>query len=204
MIIIVNYNMGNVGSILNMLKKVGAEGIISSDPEVILRAEKLILPGVGAFDQGVANLENLGLIPILNEKVLVQATPIIGICLGMQLMTESSEEGKNSGLGWVKGRTVRFDRQRTKQLKIPHMGWDVIIPRKESDLMDGLSHDARFYFVHSYHVLCENTADVLTTTTYGYEFASSFQHGNIFGVQFHPEKSHKYGMKLLKNFVEYL
>lgn len=202
-IVIVDYSLGNTGSILNMLKRVGVEAVISSDPDVIGQADKLVLPGVGSFDQGMANLLSLGLISVLREKVLTQSIPILGICLGMQLMTRSSEEGSNPGLGWINGRTVRFRHELNTNFKIPHMGWNKVVPRKESVLLNDLGDDARFYFVHSYHVFCDEQVDVLAVTNYGYEFVSAFQHGNVFGVQFHPEKSHKYGMKLLKNFVEY-
>lgn len=202
MIIIIDYQMGNIGSILNMLKKIGAPGMISSDPDVILKADKLILPGVGAFDQGMANLERLGLINVLNEKVKNSGTPILGICLGMQLMTKSSEEGKSAGLGWIDAKTVRFYHDPSLRLKVPHMGWNSIIPKKESVLLADMYSDPRFYFVHSYHVVCNNQNDVLATTHYGYDFTSAFQHNNIIGVQFHPEKSHKYGMRLLKSFAE--
>jgi len=202
MIVIIDYQMGNIGSILNMLKKIGAAGTISSDPAVIGQADRLILPGVGAFDQGMANLERMGLIPVLNEKVMVGRTPVLGICLGMQLMTKSSEEGKKAGLGWVNARTVRFKHDPALNLKVPHMGWNAIVPKKESPLLADMYAEPRFYFVHSYHAVCGDPADVLTSTFHGYEFTSAFQHGSVIGVQFHPEKSHKFGMRLLKNFAE--
>lgn len=202
MIVIIDYRMGNIGSILNMLKKIGASGTISSDPGEIRKADRLILPGVGAFDQGMANLERMGLIPVLNERVIEHRTPILGICLGMQLMTKSSEEGKAAGLGWVDARTVRFKHDPSLNLKVPHMGWNAIVPKKDSPLFAGMHEEPRFYFVHSFHAVCEDPGDVLTSTVHGYEFTSSFQHGNVVGVQFHPEKSHKFGMKLLKNFAE--
>jgi len=203
MIVIIDYSLGNTGSILNMLKRVGAEAVISSDPEVISRADKLVLPGVGAFDQGMAHLSDLGFISVLNEKVINLRTPVLGICLGMQLMTRNSEEGLSPGLGWINGRTVRFRHELNTSFKVPHMGWNKVVPQKESALLNGLGDDPRFYFVHSYHVFCEEQVDILAVTSYGYEFVSAFRHGNVFGVQFHPEKSHKYGMKLLENFVEY-
>lgn len=201
MIIIIDYGMGNIGSILNMLKKIGAEGRISSDPDEIRGADRLILPGVGAFDQGMANLERMGLIPVLNERVRNGGTPVLGICLGMQLMTKSSEEGKAAGLGWIDARTVRFRHAPSLNLKVPHMGWNLIEQKKESPLLAGMYTDPRFYFVHSFHAVCADPSDVLTSTHHGYEFTSSFQRGNIIGVQFHPEKSHKYGMKLLSNWA---
>jgi len=201
-IAIIDYGMGNLGSILNMLKKIGAGGRISSDPDVIRNADRLILPGVGAFDQGMANLDRLGLIPVLNETVLDGRTPVLGICLGMQLMTKTSEEGKTAGLGWIDAKTVKFHHDPPLALKVPHMGWNVIIPKKGSPLLTGMYTDPRFYFVHSFHAVCADPEDILSTTPYGYEFTSSFQRGNIIGVQFHPEKSHKFGMRLLKNFAE--
>lgn len=202
MIVIIDYKMGNLGSILNMLKKIGAPGIISSDTDAIRQADKLILPGVGAFDNGMKNLDDLGLIPVLSEIVLQERAPILGICLGMQLMTNSSEEGKLPGLGWIDAKTVRFRHDPSNDLKIPHMGWNTVSVRKESALFRDMFPEPRFYFVHSYHAVCEDPADVLTVTPHGYEFASAFQHGNIIGVQFHPEKSHKFGMRLLRNFAE--
>jgi glutamine amidotransferase len=203
MIVIIDYGMGNLGSIQNMLKKIGAKGIISSDISDIQKADKLILPGVGAFDNGMKNLQKLELIPILNEKVLVNKTPILGICLGMQLLGKKSEEGQLAGLGWVEAETIKFkfdDNQ--ANFKIPHMGWNTIQIKKESSLFKNMYENARFYFVHSYHLVCKNKQDVLTETNYGFDFVSSVEKNNIIGVQFHPEKSHKFGMKLFKNFVE--
>ena len=202
MIVIIDYKMGNLGSILNMLKKVGTPGIISSDPDTIRQADKLILPGVGAFDNGMKNLNELGLIPVLAGKVLQERTPILGICLGMQLMTKSSDEGKLPGLGWIDAATVRFRHAPSTPLKVPHMGWNTVNVRKDSPLFADMFPEPRFYFVHSYHAECRDAADVLTTTHYGYDFVSAFQRGNIMGVQYHPEKSHKFGMQLLRNFAE--
>lgn len=203
MIVIINYGMGNLGSIFNMFKKIGVQAIISSDISDIEKAHKLILPGVGAFDNGITNLRNLGLIPVLAEKVITNKTPILGVCLGMQLFTSNSEEGNLPGLGWIDAKTIRFKFDNShSNLKIPHMGWNLIKAKKESNLFSDMYKDARFYFVHSYHVLCNNEEDVLSTTIYGYEFASSVEKGNIVGVQFHPEKSHKFGIKLFKNFVD--
>jgi glutamine amidotransferase len=204
MIVIVNYGLGNLESIKNMLKKVGFESVISSNPEEIRKASKLILPGVGAFDNGMKNLHDLRIIPVLEEKVFEKRTPILGICLGMQLFTKKSEEGIMAGLGWINAETVRFQFQKEKEtLKIPHMGWNTIKCKKESTLFQDPFPEMRFYFVHSYHAVCQKGDDILTETHYGYDFTSSFQKENIIGVQFHPEKSHKFGMKLLRNFVEF-
>ena len=203
MIVIVNYGMGNLGSIVNMLKKVGVQAKISSDPKEIESADKLILPGVGAFDTGMQRLQELHLIDLLNDKVVNRKTLTLGVCLGMQLITKRSEEGALPGLGWIDGESIRFRFDpRQNNLKIPHMGWNTIKVQRAEPLFKGLEQDARFYFVHSYHVICQNPGDVLTTTDYGYEFASALQRDNIMGAQFHPEKSHKFGMRLLKNFVE--
>jgi glutamine amidotransferase len=203
MIVIVNYGMGNLGSIINMLKKVGVQAKISSDPKDIESADKLILPGVGAFDTGMQSLRELDLVDLLNDKVLNQKTPTLGVCLGMQLITKRSEEGVLPGLGWIDGESIRFRFDpRQNNLKIPHMGWNTVNVQRTEPLFRGLEQEARFYFVHSYHVICNNLSDVLTTTDYGYEFVSALQRDNIMGAQFHPEKSHKFGMRLLKNFGE--
>ena len=201
--IIIDYGMGNIGSIHNMLKKVGYVSQISSDPDVIRNANKLILPGVGAFDTGIKNLEDRALINVLNECVLKNKTPILGICLGMQLITKSSEEGTLPGLNWIEAKTIHFKFEDNEILKVPHMGWNIVDVNKESKLFKGMENqENRFYFVHSYHVVCENREDVLSSTHYGIEFTSSIEHENIYATQFHPEKSHKFGMQLLKNFME--
>ena len=203
MITIVDYGVGNLGSILNMLKKVGAKAQASSDPDVLYQAEKLILPGVGAFDAGMKKLNEAGLVPVLNELVLEEQVPVIGLCLGMQLMTRRSEEGTKAGLGWIDAETVRFKfGPENAQLKIPHMGWNTLDIRRQHPLVTDLGPESRFYFVHSYHVVCQNEADVVAYTDYGYPLAAIINRGNILGAQFHPEKSHKFGMQLLKNFAE--
>ena len=199
MTIIIDYGMGNLGSIANMIKKVGHKSIITSDLAEIRRATKLILPGVGAFDNGMKSLKELGLIEVLNQKILDEKTPILGICLGMQLMTKSSEEGVLNGLGWIDAETRRFE---SDTLKIPHMGWNTINHQKKSKLFDELEREKRYYFVHSYYVSSNNEKEILTTTSYGFDFVSAFERENIIGVQFHPEKSHRFGMNLMKNFVE--
>jgi len=202
MVVIVDYGMGNLGSIQNMLKRIGVESMISSEEKVIDSAQRLIIPGIGAFDNGMRKLSEFGLIQVLNKKAMLDKIPILGICLGMQLMTESSEEGISKGLGWLKGKTIKFKFDgENKKLKIPHMGWNTIEIKKTCPLFEDLPEEKRFYFVHSYHVELDAEPDSLSTTNYGYDFTSMFQYDNLYGVQFHPEKSHKYGMKLLKNFV---
>ena len=202
MIIIIDYGMGNIGSILNMLKKIGAQAKISGDPGEIRAAEKIILPGVGAFDTGMRQLNEHGLVELLNEKVLEQKTPVLGVCLGMHLLVKKSEEGALPGLGWIDGETVRFhfDSKQTG-LKVPHMGWNNITIQHSDPLLRDLE-GSRFYFVHSYHLLCHNSADIIAATHHGYEFPSIVRRGNIMGTQFHPEKSHRFGMQLYRNFVE--
>jgi len=199
MLIIVDCEMGNLGSIFNMLKKIGVESKISKNPEEIDSAEKLILAGVGSFDSAMKKLAEMQLIPVLNKKALVDKIPVLGICLGMQLMTKGSEEGIIDGLSWFDARTVRFQ---TSSIKIPHMGWNEIRIVKEHRLFNSLTDRSRFYFIHSYHVICNNEEDILAATSYGGEFTSVINRHNIFGVQFHPEKSHRFGMQMLKNFIE--
>lgn len=180
------------------------DAIISSEKETIKSADYLILPGVGAFDHGIRNIDILGLREVLIEKVIHKNTPILGICLGMQLLTKSSEEGSLSGLSFINAETVKFDFMNdeiNQNLKIPHMGWNNIEIKKYSTLFTDVNNDYRFYFAHSYHIICRDCTDILSTTKYGYDFVSSIQKDNIFGVQFHPEKSHKFGFKLLYNFL---
>ncbi len=203
MITIVDYGIGNLSSIQNMLKKIGVPSQITSHEMDIKASEKLILPGVGAFDTCAAKLEESGLRNILNDKVLNGKIPVLGVCVGMQLLTEGSEEGRLSGLGWIKGRTIKFDQNLLGgNLKVPHMGWSDVIPVKPSRLFDGMEKTPRFYFVHSYYPRVSNPDDVLATAHYGHEFTCAMENGNIAGVQFHPEKSHKFGMKLLDNFAK--
>jgi len=202
MITIIDYGMGNLGSVANMIKKVGGKSIITSNKDDIKNAKKILLPGVGAFDSAVRNLKKLHLWDLIKEKVLVEKVPIMGICLGMQLLTKGSEEGELDGFGFIDAYAKRFEFEK-EDLKIPHMGWNVVNLQKKSKLFEGMEdQENRFYFVHSFAVECKENKDILTTTHYGYDFVSSFEKENIIGCQFHPEKSHKFGMKLFKNFVE--
>jgi glutamine amidotransferase len=202
-IVIVDYGMGNLGSILNMLKKVGAPAKISGAAADIGAASKLVLPGVGAFDSAMRNLHEKGLRDVLNEAVLERRVPTIGLCLGMQLLTEGSEEGALPGLGWIPGETRRFHfNEELRSLKVPHMGWNTVARMPEQAIVRDLPEPSRFYFVHSYHVVLREAADAAAWTHYGYDFVSILQRGHIMGTQFHPEKSHKFGMRLLRTFAE--
>lgn len=199
MITIVDYGMGNLRSVQKAFERIKCIVKISSDIDDLLNAEKLILPGVGNFEKGIDNLKSTGLFDALNEAVLVKKKPILGICLGMQLMTEHSEEGNASGFGWIKANTKKFTFEKS-ELKIPHMGWNNLSIKNIEPLFSGLNEESFFYFVHSYFVNCNFTEDVLAETNYGNNFVSAFRKENIFGCQFHPEKSHDAGLLLLKNF----
>jgi imidazole glycerol-phosphate synthase subunit HisH len=198
---VIDYGMGNIGSICKMLRLVGAEPIVSSDPQQLRAAEKLILPGVGHFDRAMANLDAAGLVDELKELVQTRGMPILGICLGMQLMCRSSEEGTRPGLGFVDARVRRFDFPGDRRLKVPHMGWRDLELARPSRFFDGLADMSRFYFVHSYFVECSEEPDVLARATHGHPFVAAFERGNVKGVQFHPEKSHRFGIRLFQNFV---
>lgn len=201
MITIIDYGVGNLASIQNMLKKVGVASIISGKPDDVNRASKLILPGMGAFDNCMEKFQASGLREIIERSVFEEARPVLGICVGLQMYMESSEEGVLPGLGWIKGRTVRFDTAAMNEPhKVPNMGWLEIAGTRSSRLLQGLD-DARFYFAHSYHVSVDNRSDVLIEASYGYKFTCAIERENIVGVQFHPEKSHRFGMTLLKNFA---
>src|SRR5664280_2517158 len=185
MITIIDYKTGNLGSIQNILKRIGEDSVVTSDKDEIARATKLILPGVGAFDTGMRNLTGLNLIDILNKKVIEEKIPVLGICLGMQLLSKGSEEGSLPGLGWIDASTVRFKFEDSTEYKIPHMGWNFIRQHKTGRLFDNMYPDSRFYFVHSYFFCANDPEDVLTSTTYEIEFTSAIERGNILGVQFH-------------------
>ncbi len=201
MLVIVDYGVGNLASIKNMLKKAGFESVVSADSATIEKAEKIILPGIGAFDHCMQKFNASGLRPLVTSKVLEERIPLLGICVGLQMMMENSEEGIEPGLGWISGKTVKFKRDKMGDLKIPHMGWTDVVTCKSSPLLHDLGDKPRFYFVHSYYVMPDNKEDELLVANYGYDFTAAVSRDNIFGVQFHPEKSHRYGMKILENFA---
>ena len=194
--------MGNLNSVRRSLDRLGSNPIISSDAADIARADKIVMPGVGHFGTAMANLRQLGLIDALHEAVLTKRKPILGICLGMKLMVRESEEGNASGLGWFDAEMIRFNIIDKQRYKIPHVGWNSIHINKHSLLMRNIPDLSEFYFVHSYCLQMNDESDILTETTYESTFPSAIERDNIFGVQYHPEKSHDAGERLLKNFVE--
>jgi len=196
---IVDVGLGNVGAIYNILKYIGVEAFLSSNPSELKSCSRVILPGVGSFDAGVKALHKSNFFEPLQTLALGADTPLLGICLGMQILLESSEEGVEQGLGLIKGRACRFKKTDAK-MKIPHMGWNHANAIRQSSLFSNESEDYRFYFTHSYHAVCDDPENVVASTFYGYEFPSIIQNNNVFGVQFHPEKSHRYGMALLTEF----
>lgn len=201
-IVIVDYGMGNLRSVFNKFKRMGLDATISSNKKDIEFAEKFVLPGVGHFRYGIQNLRNLKLIETLNRKVLEEKTPILGICLGIQLFCSHSEEGDCEGLGWLDAEVVKFNVTDKLLFKVPHMGWNNVNVVNSNQIDRVIDKDDQFYFVHSYHLKCKNESDVWMTTNYNYEFVSAVHKNNIYGVQFHPEKSHDAGFELLKKFAE--
>ena len=201
MITIVDYGIGNTGSLCNMFKRIGVKTHIVSDPEVLQSSVKLLLPGVGAFDSAMSQInERPGLREVLQYKAMVQKVPVLGVCLGMQLLTHSSEEGQLPGLSWIPGKTLRFPR--IDGLKVPHMGWNRAVRHTPSLMTNHLGEDTMYYFVHSYYVKTDYPELSIMRSRYGVEFDSAIGCDNIYGVQFHPEKSHRFGMQILKNFAE--
>lgn len=203
MITIIDYGMGNLGSIKNMFNYIGVEAVIESDPDKIKNASKILLPGVGSFDTAMKKINEGDLKEVLNQKALKEQVPVLGICLGMQLLTDSSEEGELEGLGWISAKTLSFKGRIDTKYKIPHMGWNVVNKSNESQLTESFENfkELRFYFVHSYFVKVQDEKNSILKTNYGIEFDSAIQKDNIYGAQFHPEKSHKFGMKLFENFA---
>lgn len=200
MITIIDYGLGNLGSIANMIKKTGGTAMITAEISEIKKAKKLILPGVGSFDAGMQNLKERNFIDVLHHKIMEEKIPVLGICLGMQLFSRKSEEGQLNGLGFIEADTIKFKKNEAN-IRIPHMGWNTILTQKSSRLFSNDCKEMRFYFVHSYHLSCDHAEDILAVTNYGYNFPSAIERANIFGVQFHPEKSHQYGLQIIKNFV---
>lgn len=202
MITIIDYGIGNLGSVLNMFRRIGVPAEATSDLAAIERAEKILLPGVGAFGPAMKRIKEDGFKAVLNKKALEHKIPILGICLGMQLLTNGSEEATEPGLGWIDAEAKKFSFDIGSGLKVPHMGWNTVIKKNASPLIDPLPQEAKFYFVHSYYVKVKNETNCLMQAHHGIDFDAVITNGtNIFGAQFHPEKSHKYGMQLLTNFA---
>jgi imidazole glycerol-phosphate synthase subunit HisH len=201
MVAIIDYGVGNLTSILNMHRRLGIEAAITGEAALIQRADRLLIPGVGHFDTCMQNFCNSGLRSLVEKRALEDKVPVLGICVGAQMMTRGSEEGNEKGLGWVNADTVRFRLNGNSGLKVPHMGWTDLRPARTSDLWTGMPDEPRFYFAHSYHFSFDSPEYVTGTADYGYDFVCAFRKENVYGVQFHPEKSHKYGMKLIANFA---
>jgi glutamine amidotransferase len=201
MIAIIDYGMGNLNSVKRKLDRMDVPAVITSSPEKIVKSDKIILPGVGHFAKAVFELKNRFLFDLLSEQVLIKKKLVLGICLGMQLMAKHSEEGDCDGFGWIDAKVTRFIVSDRLKYKIPHTGWNTLEKKKPSLLLENLDINSEFYFVHSYHLQCNDPDDILTETVYDYPFTSAFQKENIFGVQFHPEKSHDAGELLLRNFI---
>jgi len=201
-IIIVDYRTGNSNSIKRTLDQIGSRSIISSQIEDLTQADKIILPGVGHFAKAMANLKELDLLEALNEAVLIKRKTVLGICLGMELMAMRSQEGDTQGLQWLDAEAVRFKSSAAARHKVPHMGWNRIQIKKVSALMKGVENLSEFYFAHSYHLKINDRSDLLNETEYGISFPSAVERNNIFGVQYHPEKSHRTGVRVLKNFID--
>lgn len=203
MIAIIDYGMGNLGSIKNMLKKIKVKCLITNRANEIAAADKLILPGVGSFGKAMENITKLNLVEVLNEQVLEKKKPVLGICLGMQLLANYSEEGNVAGLGWVDGDIIKFSFDIDDNLKVPHMGWNTVSKEFSDPFYNEMPDEMRFYFVHSYYMRSNGKEQILGKTKFGVDFTSIVKKDNIYGTQFHPEKSHKFGMQLLSNFSEF-
>lgn len=203
MITLVDYGLGNLTAFENLFRRLNIPVERARDANGLFSAKKLILPGVGAFDHAMERLDASGLRPELEEAVLGRGVPILGVCVGAQILLEKSEEGVLSGLGWIKGYVRSFKgNSASSNLPLPHMGWNDVVPTVDHKLFRGLEVDSRFYFLHSYYLECQNALDISATSKYGFEFSAAIFNKNIYGVQFHPEKSHHFGTQLLKNFAE--
>ena len=200
MVAIIDDGLGNLGSIANMLKAIGEKSVITDCKEKIGNADRIILPGVGSFDAGMKNLNDRSLIEFLKAQAK-EEKPILGICLGMQLLGRRSEEGEEKGLDLIPFDNIRFHVPEESGLKVPHMGWDVVEFQQNVPLLEGIEGMQRYYFVHSYHALCDDRKNVMMTCEYGYKFAAAVSEKNVYGVQFHPEKSHDFGLRIFENFV---
>lgn len=203
MITIIDYSVGNINAFVNVYKRVNVPVKIAKTSADLEGAKKIILPGVGHFDHAMSELIKSGMREKLDELVMVHKVPVIGICVGMQMMGNSSDEGKLEGLKWIDAKIKKFDETKIKQVtRLPHMGWNDVKPVVSHALFEGLENEALFYFLHSYYFECNNSADILATSEYGGEFTCAAHHQNVFGIQFHPEKSHSYGETLLHNFAK--
>lgn len=203
MITLIDYGVGNMNSFINVYKRLNIEVKVATKVADLEGAQKLILPGVGAFDHAMNELNNSGMRQRLDELVLLDKIPVIGICVGMQMLGNYSDEGKLEGLKWIDANIKKFDESKIKQItRLPHMGWNDVIPKNQNKLFEGLEYESIFYFLHSYYFECNLEQDSIATSNYGIEFTSAANHENIYGVQFHPEKSHNYGEKLLYNFAK--
>lgn len=202
LVVVVDSGVGNLGAIPNMLARVGARAVVSKDPSVIDQADRIVLPGVGSFDAAMRNLIHAGVLDVLKEKVIEGGTPLLGLCLGMELLADRSEEGIKPGLGWIPGVVLRFDFAHLETApRVPHMGWNIVTRTRDVPILDDLGDRPRFYFAHSYYFQPAQEASVVGLTNYGGQFASVLQRDNITGIQFHPEKSHRFGLAVFRNFV---
>ena len=201
MIAIIDHGMGNLGSVQNMLRRIGASSVRTTDPDEIRGADKIVLAGIGAFDGAMERLDELGLVPVINDQVIQRRVPVLGVCLGMQLMAHTSEEGRRVGFGWLDATVQAISFPKGQELPTPHMGWEVVTPTRDSPILPATDIEQRFYFSHGYHLVCQDPADVAATATYGYAFPAAVHRGNILGTQFHPEKSHVFGMDVYRRFI---
>lgn len=197
---IIDHGMGNLGSVQNMLRRLGATSVRTTNPDEIAAADRIVLAGIGGFDGAMGRLEELGIVDVLNDRALHSSTPVLGVCLGMQLMAKRSDEGRMGGLGWIDAEVRRFEFPPERKLPVPHMGWEEIDVTRPNPLLDPAGQP-RFYFSHAYHVVCRDSADVVATATYGDPFVAAVHRGNIIGTQFHPEKSHVFGMDVYRRFL---